>query len=65
MCTWFLHLGPDGNYSVYLLCGAIIQTRDSIKDLGVVMDHELTFHEHTSIVIITAKVYCIAIYRYT
>ena len=44
----------SGDYSVYLLYGAIIPTTDSIRDLGVLMDHELKFHEHT-LVIITAK----------
>ena len=45
-----LHLGTTEQYT-YLLCGTAIQPAQSVRDLGVVIDQDLKFHEHTSIVL--------------
>ena len=44
-----LHLGTTKQYT-YFLCGTAIQPAQSVRDLGVVIDQDLKFHEHTSLV---------------
>ena len=44
-----LHLGTTKQYP-YFLCGTPIQPAQSIRDLGVMIDQDLKFHEHTSLV---------------
>ena len=42
-----LHLGTTEQYT-YFLCGIAIQPTRSAKDLGVLIDQDLKFHEHAS-----------------
>ena len=51
-----LHLGTTKQYT-YFLCGTAIQPAQSVRDLGVVIDQDLKFHEHTSLV--TNKANCV------
>ena len=44
-----LHLGTTNQYT-YFLCGTAIQPVQSVRDLEVVIDQDLKFHEHTSLV---------------
>ena len=44
-----LHLGTKEN-NTYFLCGTAIQSAQSFRDLGVMIDQDLKFHEHTSLV---------------
>ena len=44
-----LHLRTTKQYT-YFLCGTAIQSAQSVRDLGVVIDQDLKFHEHTSLV---------------
>ena len=44
-----LHLGITKQYT-YFLCGTAIQPAQSVRDLEVVIDQDLKFHEHTSLV---------------
>jgi len=45
-----LHLGFSHQQYIYYLSGAAIQPVLSVRDLGVTIDHDLKFHEHTSLV---------------
>ena len=44
-----LHLGATEQHT-YFLCGIVIQPAQPVRDLGVVIDQDLKFHEHTSLV---------------
>ena len=44
-----LHLGATEQPN-YFFCGIAIQPAQSVRDLEVVVDQELKFHEHTSLV---------------
>ena len=44
-----LHLGTKEKYT-YFLCSTVIQPVQSVRDLGVMIDRDLKFHEHTSLV---------------
>ena len=41
-----LHLGTS-QQRTYYLCGTAIQSALSVRDLGVTIDEDLKFHEHT------------------
>ena len=43
-----LHLGSNNNKSSYLLGGSHISQVRHEKDLGVIIDNQLKFHDHTS-----------------
>ena len=43
-----LHLGFSHQQHIYYLSGAAIQPVLSVRDLGVIIDYDLKFHEHTS-----------------
>ena len=44
-----LHLRATEQYT-YFLCGIVIQPTQPVRDLGVMIDQDLKFHEHTSLV---------------
>ena len=44
-----LHLGATEQHT-YFLCGIVIQPAQPVRDLVVVIDQNLKFHEHTSLV---------------
>ena len=44
-----LHLGATEQHT-YFLCDIVIQPAQPVRDLGVVIDQDLKFHEHTSLV---------------
>ena len=44
-----LHLGTKENYTCFL-CGTAIQPAQSVRDLGVMIDQDLKFHEHASLI---------------
>jgi len=43
-----LHLGQPHEYGEYLIDGTIISPNNVVKDLGILIDHKLKFHNHTS-----------------
>ena len=45
-----MHLGPMHHYGPYYLDGTVIDNIDSYKDtdLGIILDHQLKFHLHTT-----------------
>jgi len=43
-----LHLGRPHEYGEYLIDGTIISPKNVVKDLGILIDHKLKFHYHTS-----------------
>ena len=45
-----LHLGKPHIYGSYNISGTQISTNDSIKDLGVIVDNQLKFHDQTNFV---------------
>ena len=46
-----LHLGPPHNYgNHHIIDGSVILPSDSVKDLGIFIDNQFKFHEHSSIV---------------
>ena len=56
--TNVLHLGAT-EQRTYFLCGIAIQPAQSVRDLGVVIDQDLKFHEHTSLVTNANKANCV------
>ena len=50
-----LHLGKPHNYGSYSINGIQISPNDSIKDLGVIVDNQLKFHEHANSVVTKAN----------
>ena len=50
-----LHLGKPHDYGSYSIGGTQISPNDSIKDLGVIIDKQLKFHEHTNAVVAKAN----------
>ena len=48
-CNW-LHLGPPNGYSEYLINGTTIASCKIISDLGLLIDNQLKFHNHTTAV---------------
>ena len=45
-----LHLDPPHNSGNYHIGGSVILPSDSVKDLGIFIDNQIKFHEHSSIV---------------
>ena len=45
-----LHLGLTHSYGNYCINGNVITSTESVKDLGIVVDSSLKFHNHTAIV---------------
>ena len=43
-----LHIGKPNPKKQYTINGHLLESMDSEKDLGVIMDSELKFHIHTS-----------------
>ena len=43
-----MHLGPVHHYGPYYLDGPVIDNIDSYQDLGIILDHQLKFHLHTT-----------------
>ena len=43
-----MHLGLMHRYGPYYLDGTVIDNIDSYKDLGIILDHQLKFHLHTT-----------------
>ena len=50
-----LHFGKPHNYGSYSINGIQISPNDSIKDLGVIVDNQLKFHEHADSVVTKAN----------
>ena len=50
-----MHLGPIHHYGPYYLNGAVIYSTDSYKDLGIILDHQLKFHQHSTEVTVKAN----------
>ena len=50
-----MHLGPMHHYGSYYLDGTVIDNIDSYKDLGIILDHQLKFHLHTTEVVVKAN----------
>ena len=53
-CT-LLHLGKPHSYGDYKLDGVAISQSNIVKDLGVLIDTDLKFHAHTSMVVARAN----------
>jgi len=45
-----LHLGTLQQQHTFCLCGTAIQSAQSVRDLGVMIDQGLKFHKHTLLV---------------
>ena len=45
-----LHLGPPHAFDEYTIDGSVMISNDIIRDLGVLTDNRLKFHEHVSTV---------------
>jgi len=61
---YLLHLGKPRGFGEYTIDGSVIKACDVVKDLGVLIDKQLKFHDHTTAV--TKKASCIvAIIRKT
>ena len=45
-----LHLRTSHQHHTYYICGTVIQSVLSVRDLGVMIGEDLKFHEHTSFV---------------
>ena len=43
-----MHFGPSHSYELYSLNGTTIDSVESQKDLGILFDNQLKFHQHTS-----------------
>ena len=50
-----MHLGPIHHYGPYYLNGTVIDSTDSYKDLGIILDHQLKFHQHSTEVTVKAN----------
>ena len=50
-CT-LLHHGKPHSYGNYKLDGVAISQSDIVKNLGVLIDKDLNFHTHTSMVVL-------------
>ena len=50
-----LHFGKPHNYGSYSINGIQISPNDSIKDLGIIVDNQLKFHEHADSVVTKAN----------
>ena len=50
-----MRLGPMHHYGPYYLDGTVIDNIDSYKDLGIILDHLLKFHLHTTEVAVKAN----------
>jgi len=48
---YILHLGKPHRYGDYNIQGTNITSTDKIKDLGVIIDSSLKFHDHVNSVI--------------
>ena len=51
---YVLYLGLTHSYGNYCIDGNVITSTESVKDLGIVVDSSLKFHNHTAI-IVTAR----------
>ena len=47
---YVLHLGLTHSYGNYCIDGNVITSTESVKDLGIIVDSSLKFHNHTAIV---------------
>ena len=45
-----LHLGPPHTFGEYTIDGSVMISNDAVRDLGVLIDNRLKFHEHVSTV---------------
>ena len=50
-----VHFGPTHHYESYYLNGITIDIVESHKDLGIILDHQLKFHSHTTEVVLKAN----------
>ena len=50
-----LHLGKPHKYGQYNIQGNLVPPSNSVKDLGVLIDHKLKFHAQTASVIAKAN----------
>ena len=57
--SYILHLGSFNNNFIYHISGTILSCPPSISDLGVIVDPQLTFHQHIAKISLKARSRCI------
>ena len=48
--SFVIHFGPNNNMYSYNVNGLLLDSREDIRDLGIIVDNNLSFSEHTKLV---------------